>query len=156
MVIQREISIGDYRISTDKALLDRNFIHEFLSTKSYWAQGIRKDIIELSINHALCIGSYHFNKQVGFARVVTDYATFGYLADVFVDESHRGRGLSKHLMDFIFNIPELSILRRIMLGTRDAHSLYSRYGFKPLAAPDRFMEIHRADIYKNLKPDHHL
>lgn len=148
MILLKEKKIEDYTISTDKAKLDRHYIHEFISTKSYWAKDISKNIIDLSIDHSLCFGIYLSGKQIGFARLVTDYATFGYLADVFIDEAHRGKGLSKRLMEFVFSLQELSNLRRMMLGTRDAHKLYSRYGFEPLAAPDRFMERHRPDVYK--------
>ena len=100
MVIQKETRIENYLISTDKARLDRRYIHEFISKKSYWAQDIPADVVDRSIENALCFGIYHHDVQVGFARLVTDYATFGYLADVFVDEAHRGKGLSKKLMNF--------------------------------------------------------
>jgi len=150
MNIIKEIQAGDYTISTDRTKLDREYIHHCISTKTYWAQGVPRNVIDASIDNALCLGIYQNNKQVGFARLITDYATFGYLADVFVDEAHRGRGLSKQMLEFLFTLPELSILRRVMLGTRDAHSLYNRYGFRPLAMPNNFMEIHRPDIYKKL------
>jgi len=150
MNIMKEVQAGEYMISTDRAKLDREYVHHYISTKTYWAQGVPRNVIDASIDNALCLGIYQDNNQVGFARLVTDYATFGYLADVFVDEAHRGRGLSKQMLEFLFTLPELSILRRVMLGTRDAHALYSRYGFKPLAAPNNFMEIHRPDIYKKL------
>lgn len=150
MDIKREIQAGDYTISTNRKKLDREYIHDCIANKTYWAQGIPRNVTDASIDNALCLGIYQDTRQVGFARLITDYATFGYLADVFVDEEHRGKGLSKKMLDFLFGLPELLVLRRIMLGTRDAHSLYSRYGFKPLAAPNNFMEIHRPDIYKKL------
>jgi GNAT superfamily N-acetyltransferase len=147
MTILKETTISGYRFSTDKGLLDRDYIHHFISTQSYWAIGVPKSIVDQSIDNALCFGVYLHEKQIGFARLITDYATFAYLADVFIDEAHRGKGLSKKLMGFIFGLPALQSLRRIMLGTRDAHSLYHQFGFKPLASPDRFMEIHRPDVY---------
>lgn len=149
MDLTKEIQIGGYTISTDRKKLDREYIHNCISKKTYWAQGIPRKVVDTSIDNALCLGVYQHAEQIAFARLITDYATFGYLADVFVDEAHRGRGLSKQMLEFLFGLPELSVLRRIMLGTRDAHSLYSRFGFRPLAAPNNFMEIHRPDIYKN-------
>jgi len=149
MDIIKEIQAGDYTISTNRKKLDREYMHDRIA-KTYWAQGIPRKVIDASIDNALCIGIYLGTTQVGFARLITDYATFGYLADVFVEETHREKGLSKNMLNFLFSLPELQILRRVMLGTRDAHSLYSRYGFKPLAAPNNFMEIHRPDVYKKL------
>ncbi|MGZ3861737.1 MAG: GNAT family N-acetyltransferase [Bacteroidia bacterium] len=137
---------GDYTFSTDKRKLDIQVIHQFLST-SYWAQEIPFEIVKRSIENSFCFGVYFRDKQVGFARVVTDFATFGYLADVFVLEEHRGKGLSKKLMEFIMSQPELKGLRRFMLATRDAHKLYEQYGFKQLAKPERIMEIVVPDIY---------
>jgi GNAT superfamily N-acetyltransferase len=145
----REQTIDGFLFSSDKTRLNIPFIHGFLST-SYWAEGIPIKIIQNSIQHSLAIGIYEGNRQVGFARVITDYSTFGYLADVFVDEKYRGRGLSKKLMTFIFSAPEFKILRRFLLATRDAHGLYSQFGFMPLMAPDRFMELAQPDIYKKI------
>jgi GNAT superfamily N-acetyltransferase len=137
----------DFLVTTDPARLDLDVIHAYL-VGSYWAEGIPREIVERSIANSLCFGVYEGDKQVGFARVITDYATYAYLADVFIIESHRGRGLSKFLMECIVKHPELQGLRRWTLGTRDAHELYAKYGFKPLANPDRFMELHDPEVYK--------
>lgn len=147
-MVTMEITDGDYLFSTERQKLDVNYIHSFLSEKSYWAAGIPREVVQTCIDNALCFGVYHHGKQVGFARLVTDYATFGYLADVFIDESYRGRGLSKKLMDFIFSMDTLKRFRRMLLVTRDAHSLYSRHGFTPLATPDLHMELHRKNVYQ--------
>ena len=149
MKTAQEHQHGGFLYSTRKDRLDVSFIHDFLSNKSYWAQGIPLSLVKQSIENSLCVGIYENDKQVGFARVITDHATFGYLADVFVDEPYRGRGLSKGLMEFIFSFDDLKILRRIVLATRDAHTLYQQYGFTPLKQPDRFMELHRPDIYSS-------
>lgn len=145
----REQIVDGFLFSTDKSRLDLRFIHAFLST-SYWAEAIPVEIIQDSIQNSLAIGVYQEQRQVGFARVITDHATFAYLADVFVDESYRGRGLSKSLMTFIFSFSELKMLRRFILATRDAHGLYEQFGFKPLKSPEKFMEIAQPDIYKKL------
>jgi GNAT superfamily N-acetyltransferase len=138
---------GDYVISTDPARLDRGLIHAWLNQNSYWAKGVAREIVERAIDHSLCFGIYQGARQVGFARAVTDRATFAWLADVFVLEAHRARGLSKWLMQTILAHPELQGLRRWLLGTRDAHGLYAQSGFQPLAHPERFMELHRPNIY---------
>src|SRR6266498_623668 len=138
---------GEFLVSTDPVRLDIEFIHAFLSN-SYWAAGIPREVVERSIANSLCFGVYEGDRQVGFARVITDYATFAYLADVFIIESHRGRGLSKFLMECIAQHPKLQGLRRWMPATRDAHELYARFGFTPLTKPDRFMELHNPDVYK--------
>lgn len=142
---------GDYEISTDPARLDLGVIHGFLAG-SYWAKGVPLGVVERSIAHSLCYGVYHESGQVGFARVITDYATFAYLADVFVVEAHRGRGLSKWLVATILAHPELQGLRVWMLATRDAHGLYARFGFAPLDSPDRVMRIARPDFYLQSEP----
>jgi GNAT superfamily N-acetyltransferase len=152
MNLLRESRIGEYIISTDKTLLDIDYIHDFISNKSYWAKGIPKNFIETSIENSLTFGVYHEKKQIGFARLVTDYATFGYLADVFIDEEYRGQSLSKKLMEFVFGMEELRNFRRMILATRDAHSLYEKYGFTPLKDPSRFMEKAQPDIYTKLTP----
>lgn len=138
----------EFVFSTDKQKLNVDYIHHFLSQKSYWAQGIPKEKVQASIDHSLCFGIYHGQQQVGFARVITDFATIGYLGDVFIDEGYRGRGLSKLLMDFISGIEVLKTFRRMILLTSDAHSLYARYGFKTVAKPENYMELHRPDVYK--------
>jgi N-acetylglutamate synthase-like GNAT family acetyltransferase len=137
---------GDYVISTDRARLDLDVVHGFL-THSYWAKGISRDLVARSIQHSLCFGVYERSAQVGFARVISDYTTFAYIGDVFVLESHRGRGLSKWMMECIVQHPLLQNLRRWILATRDAHGLYSKFGFTSLQKPDRFMELHRPDVY---------
>lgn len=135
-----------YSISTDRSLLNVETIHGFLS-RSYWAQGIPRETVERSIRGSMCFGVYENSHQVGFARVITDGVTFAYLADVFILEPHRGRGLSKWLVATILAHPDLQGLRRFMLATRDAHGLYQQFGFTPLAQPERFMQLHRPDVY---------
>ena len=138
----------NFVISTDKSKLDIPFIHRFLSEESYWRLDIPIDIVEQSIAHSLCLGVYDGEKQIGFARIITDEATFGYLADVFIDGMYRGRGLSKWLMEVIMELPFISLLRRFMLATKDAHGLYKQFGFTPITFPERFMQVHRPDAYK--------
>jgi GNAT superfamily N-acetyltransferase len=137
---------GDFTISTDRERLDRDAIHEFLRN-SYWAKGIPREVVNRSIENALCFGVYAGDRLVGFARVISDRATFAYLSDVFVLESHRGRGLSKWLMEVVMGHPDLQGLRRWTLATRDAHGLYERFGFRRPANPDRWMEIVDMDVY---------
>jgi len=139
---------GAYYISTSKEKLDIGYIHRFLSG-SYWAENIPLEIVKKSIEHSICFGVYEGNRQLGFARVVTDYATFGYLADVFIDEDYRGRGLSKWLMEIIMGHPQLQGFRTWQLATRDAHGLYARFGFAIPDKPERIMRISVPDIYKN-------
>jgi GNAT superfamily N-acetyltransferase len=143
-----------FYISTEKQHLDLDVIFNYLSKVSYWAKERPRDIIDKSIeNSALCFGIYIGNpkdgvsEQIGFARVVSDLATFAYLADVFILEPYRGQGLSKWLLANITGHPELSGLRRFMLATNDAHTLYSQFGFKPLNHVERFMELIRTEDY---------
>lgn len=138
MKIQETIK-DDFIISTDKAKLDVELIHHYLCHESYWAKNIPMPVVEKSIEGSFCFGIYHGSRQVGFARVITDHASFAYLADVFVIESYRGRGLSKWLMGTIMNHPDLQGLRRWLLATRDAQGLYAQFGFTPLDKPDRIM-----------------
>jgi len=140
---------GEYSISTDKGRLDVAVIHGFL-TMSYWAAGVPMDVVKRSIEHSLAFGVYKEDQQVGFARVITDYATFAYLGDVFILEPFRGRGLSKWLMEVIVGHPELQGLRRWMLLTRDAHVLYRKVGFTEPSNPERYMEMHFPDVYKGV------
>jgi GNAT superfamily N-acetyltransferase len=128
-----------YLISTDASMLDLEVVHAYLS-RSYWAAGVPEDVVRRSIENSLCFGVYRGEEQAGFARVVTDRATFAYLADVFVLEEHRGRGIGKWLVEVILSYPDLQGLRRWMLATRDAHDLYRRYAFTELARPGIFME----------------
>ncbi len=129
-----------YTISTDKALLDVSRIYDFLASSSYWGRDRSSETVRTSIEHSLCFGVYHGQELVGFARVVTDYAIFAWLCDVFVIEAHRKEGIGKALMATILNCPELGKVKRWMLGTRDAHGLYKHYGFRQLKDPDMFME----------------
>jgi GNAT superfamily N-acetyltransferase len=139
--MQGEWRRGDYIISTDRARLDVDVIYTFLSESSYWAQGRSRGTVERSIANSLAFGVYkgNFEEQVGFARVVTDYATFGWVADVFILEPYRGQKLGEWLIETIVAHPDLKDMRRLTLATRDAHGLYSKYGFTPLDNPDRFM-----------------
>jgi len=138
---------GDYHISTNKEKLDIPFIHRFLS-HSYWAEDIPVDMVKRSIDGSMNFGVYNGSRQIGFARVITDHATFGYLADVFIDENYRGLGLSKWLMQTIMAHPQLQGFRSWQLATRDVHGLYAQFGFKPLENPERIMRIVVPDIYK--------
>jgi GNAT superfamily N-acetyltransferase len=137
---------GDYVISTDRARVDLHAVHNFL-TNCYWAKGISRELVARSIEHSLCFGLYRGEAQIGFARVISDYATVAYIGDVFVLETHRGQGLSKWMMECIVEHPLLQNLRRWILLTRDAHGLYSKFGFTTLAKPERYMELHRPDVY---------
>jgi GNAT superfamily N-acetyltransferase len=138
---------GDLLISTDPTLLDVTLIHDFLANRSYWATGRPLQVLRRSLENSLCFGLFEQGRQAGFARVVTDQATFAWLCDVFVLEAYRGRGLSKWLIECVLASPALCGLRRFLLGTRDAHGLYSRFGFTPLSDPTRFMEVFRPDLY---------
>lgn len=138
---------GDYLITTDKKRLDIATIHGFLTT-SYWAVGIPIEIVQRSIEHSLNFGLFQGEQQIGFARLITDYATYAYLADVFILEPYRGQGLSKWLMQVIVSHPDLQGLRRWTLFTRDAHGLYKQVGFTSLATPERALERSFPDAYK--------
>ncbi len=131
-----------YFISSDPHLLDLDLIHQFLATESYWAKGVSKQVVEKSINHSIPFGVYTSpdSTQVGFARVTTDRATFAYLQDLFILSGHRGQGLSKRLVETVLGHPDLQGLRRFLLATADAHSLYEKFGFELLPKPERFME----------------
>ena len=135
-----------YEISCDATRLDTDAIHAFL-VQSYWSAGIPRSVVERAIANSLCFGVYCRGEQVGFARVVTDKATFAYLADVYILPGHRGQGLAQRLLDEVIRHPELQGLRRMLLFTRDAHSLYAKFGFKPLVAPERVMDLHHPDAY---------
>jgi len=146
--MESQWEFGEFVVTTASAGLDEHLIHKVLS-ESYWAKGIPREIVARSIRNSLCFGVLRGGEQVGFARVISDYATFAYLADVFIIEDFRGRGLAKFLMQCIVQHPELQGLRRWTLATRDAHGLYAQFGFKPLANPDRFMELHNPDVYNS-------
>ena len=136
----------DYDISLDPARIDLGATHAFLA-RTYWAKDIPLSTLRKAIAHSLCVAAFAGGEQVGFARLVTDYATFAYLADVYVLEAHRGRGLSRRLVAALLGHPETQGLRRLMLVTRDAHGLYGKFGFTELAHPARVMELHRPGIY---------
>jgi GNAT superfamily N-acetyltransferase len=138
---------ADYTLSDDPARLDLDVIHGFLA-RSYWSPSIPRETLERAIANSLCFGVYLGESQVGFARLVTDRATFAYLADVFVLEPHRGRGLSRALMELILAHPEVQGLRRWLLVTRDAHGLYRKFGFSDLANPALFLTRHDPDVYE--------
>lgn len=138
----------EFILTTDKARIDVPYVHRFLS-QSYWAQDIPIEVVQRSIEGSLCFAIFHQRQQVGFARVITDGATFAYLADVFIDEAYRKKGLSKWLMECIQSHPSLQGLRRFLLATRDAHGLYTQFGFSPLMHADRWMQKHQPDVYKN-------
>jgi N-acetylglutamate synthase-like GNAT family acetyltransferase len=138
----------EYTISTDKSKLDIPVIHEFLS-HTYWAKGIPVAVVQKCIEGSLCFGIFQGEKQVGFARVVTDKATFAYLADVFIIEAYRGKGLSKWLMEIIVGHPDLQGLRRFLLATRDAHGLYRQFGFTTLESAENLMHVHNPDVYQS-------
>ena len=136
-----------YTISTDKEKLDIPYIHQFL-THSYWAENIPLKTVQQSIEGSCCFGVFEKQQQIGFARVITDYATFGFLKDVFIDENFRGRGLSKWLMQVILGHPQLQGFRSWMLATKDAHGLYAQSGFAALENPERVMREAFPDVYK--------
>jgi GNAT superfamily N-acetyltransferase len=142
----QEYRKNGFVISTDRERLDLDLVHGFL-TECYWCEGISREVVSKSIENALCFGIYADRKQIGFARVISDYATYAYLGDVLVLETHRGQGLAKWLMECIMKHPLLQGLRRWSLVTGDAHGLYSQFGFTPLQAPERWMEIHKRDVY---------
>jgi len=142
-----EIRREDFCISTDKKRLDIEVIHHFLANKSYWSKGIPLPVVRKAVSNSLCFGVFKGDEQVGFARVVSDYVTFAWLADVFILKECRGIGLSKWMLEVIMSHPDLQVLRRWMLATRDAHGLYAKYGFKPVAHPERLMENHQPDVF---------
>ncbi len=138
---------GEYLISTDKSRLDLTLIHNFLTT-SYWATGIPLEVVRRSVEHSLSFGLYKEDQQIGYARVITDYATFAYLGDVFILEPFRGQGLSKWLMEVVVTHPELQGFRRWILLTKDAHGLYKKVGFTEVKTPERYMERFFLDVYE--------
>lgn len=138
--------MGKFKVSSDKRTFDFEVIYQFIST-SYWAKGIPREILQKAIDNSVCFSVFDDDDQVGFARVVTDGATFGYLADVFVLPSHRGLGLSKMMMQQVVEHPELQGLRRMLLATADAHGLYRQFGFRELSKPQNMMESWDPTIY---------
>ena len=143
---------GEYTISTDRARIDLGVVHRFISEESYWGRGRPLEVVRRSVENSLPFGVYRGAEQVGFARVVTDYATFAWLADVFVLQGHRARGLSKWLMEVVLSHPKLQGFRRWVLATKDAHGLYRQFGFEELRRPERWME--RPDPQMRESPDY--
>jgi len=143
---------GEYIISTDNERLDLPLIHDFISNQSYWGQGRKIETVQRSLDHSVNFGIFKDDQQVGFGRVVTDYATFAWVADVFIVEAHRGQGLSKWLMGSILSHPDLQGFRRWVLATKDAHELYRPFGFRDLKRPERWMERHDPQMQES--PDY--
>lgn len=143
-----EISESGFIFSDDKNLIDAAAVHHYLSTQSYWAREIPMETVRKSIANSICFGIYKENRQIGFARWITDGATFGYLADVYIEEEFRGLGLSKKLMTIMLFHEELQGLRRYMLATQDAQGLYSQFGFEPLENPENLMAIIVKNAYQ--------
>jgi len=140
-----------YRITTNKGEMDIDAIHHYLS-QSYWAENVPKSVVATAVENSLCfavlvVAANGNERQVGFARLITDYATFAYLADVYILEEHRGKGLSKKMMEQIIQHPQLQGLRRMMLATRDAHGLYEQFGFTALNDEKMFMQLWKPDVY---------
>jgi len=140
-------SRDSYTISTDKSLLDVDAIHDYLSNESYWSPGIPRQVVERAIAGSLCFGMYCAGAQVGYARVISDFATFAYLLDVYILKEHRGRGLGKWLVESILGYPELRHIRGWMLSTWDAHGLYEKYGFKTLEHPEFVMSRRNPEAF---------
>jgi len=149
---KREWRRGEYTVSTDNNRLDIPTIHDFIANQSYWAQGRSIETLKRALDNSFNFGLYKTDQQIGFARVVTDYATFAWVADVFVLPVHRGKGLSRWLMELILSHPDLQGFRRWVLATKDAHSLYARFGFIALHRPERWME--RPDPNMQERPDY--
>lgn len=141
------ITRGEFTISSERGDQQPEQIHAYL-VRSYWAEGIPLDLVKRSIENSLCFGLFHNGRQIGLARVITDQATFAYLCDVYVLEEYRGQGLSKWMLETVFVDPDLQGLRRFMLATRDAHTLYAQYGFRAPENPETLMEIRKHDLYK--------
>lgn len=144
-----ELRIGDYFITTDKDKMDSIAIHDFLSNHSTWSQNISLDKVEKAINNSLNFGVFYQNTQIGFARVISDFATIAYLGDIYILENHRGKGLSKKLMEVIMNHQSLQDLRRWILLTSTAEWLYQKYGFTKLPKPEIYMELFNSNVYKS-------
>jgi len=137
---------NSYEISTDQGRLDINLIYDFLKATP-WARDIPRSVVERSIQNSLCFGIFFDRRQVGFGRIISDFATFAYIADIFILPEHRGRGVCKLLLRAMLDHPDLQGLRRILLATQDAQGLYARFGFQPLAHAEHYMTIHKPDVY---------
>lgn len=138
----------EFVITTEKSKLDIDSIHEFLSQKAYWCLNIPRENVEMAIQNSLCFGVFREGRQVGFARVISDYSTIAYLGDVYVLEEYRGKGIAKWLLEVIMKHPNLQKLRRWILITKDAHGLYDQFGWYKIAMPENWMEIHNRNIYE--------
>lgn len=137
----------DYLLTTDKTKLDLHMIHKFLSGESHWAKNIPFDRVKKSVENSLCFGLFFNDNQVGFARVISDFSTIAYLGDLFILKEHRGKGLSRWMLEEIMNYPELRGLRRWILVTKDAHEVYQQYGWAMVARPENWLEIHDPEVY---------
>lgn len=142
-----EVAKNNYLISTDKNKIDIGYVHGVLS-QTYWSPGVAINVVKKAMKGSLCFGVYSLNKQIGYARLVNDKATFGYLADVFIDKKYQGKGLAKWLVEMILAHPDVKGLRSILLATRDAHGLYKKRGFIPVTNPERFM-VYNPTGYKS-------
>lgn len=140
-----------YIVQTGVEAMQPERIHWWLDERSHWGRGIPMQTVETMIRHSFCVGVFYDGLQIGFARFITDYAVFAYLADVYVEEEHRGKGLSKRMMETLMSQPWIKDMRRFLLATKDAHGLYAQYGFGPLHYPDRMMEIFYRDLYTEQK-----
>lgn len=140
----------EFCISTDHSMLDINAIHHFLSVDSYWSKNIPLEKVAAAAAGSLNFGLYHQGRQIGYARIISDYCSIAYLGDVYVLPEYRGKGLSKWMMQTIISHPQLQGLRRWILATKDAHGLYQQFGFTPLAMPERWMERHNKNVYENV------
>lgn len=143
-----ELRRGEYTVSTDPSLLDIDAIHAFLAG-SYWSEGVSRETLARSIEHSIPFGVYRGGQQVGFARVITDTDMLAYLADVYVEEAHRGRGLGMLIVEAALAHPDLQEVRRWLLGTRDAHGLYRKFGFEELKRPERWLERYEPSLYRH-------
>jgi GNAT superfamily N-acetyltransferase len=139
--MEQVTNYNNYLITTDKSVMNSTEIHQWLSEESYWAKGIPFELFQTAFDHSFCVGAMHNGRQVGFGRLITDYATFAYLADVYVEEQHRGKGISKAMMKTLFDLEWVKQLRRIKLMTLDAHELYKQFGLHAYQFPERAMEL---------------
>ena len=146
----KTVQLKEYVITTDQQLMQVDRIHNWLSTRSHWAINIPFETVKTAVENSFCAGVFKDGVQIGFARFITDYSIFAYLADVYIEEAHRGRGLSKQLTQLMMEEERVKNLRRLFLATKDAHTLYQRYGFGPLRYPERMMEIFKVDLYDKL------
>ncbi|MEO6832100.1 MAG: GNAT family N-acetyltransferase [Chitinophagaceae bacterium] len=142
----------EYLITTDKSQMNPDDIHHWLAKESHWAKGMPRELFQTAFDNSFAVGAMKDGRQIGYAKLVTDYATFAYLGDVYVLQSHRGRGLAHIMMEELMSQPWVKDIRRLMLSTKDAHSIYAKFGFSPLRFPDRIMEILRHHSYEN--PDY--